>query len=134
MSNPPTDPFNRVEIGTPSQNFKPSGPDGNIQSQPGIEFLSEGENRSLDSWPGQEQPANGVPSPHSLQMPLELEAEIDSDRAAEEALLMRYGLNALHLSPELNSTGQPGTLIVNGSKVLQVLFDQHHITDCRRSW
>lgn len=43
--------------------------------------------------------------------------DIDLDRAAEDALLQRYGLNAEHLSPQLETSGHPGTAAVNGVKV-----------------
>ncbi|KEF61150.1 CAMK/CAMKL protein kinase [Exophiala aquamarina CBS 119918] len=45
--------------------------------------------------------------------------DIDSDGAAEDALLQRYGLDAEHLSPRLESSGQPGT-----AAILGLLFDQ----------
>jgi hypothetical protein len=134
MSNSPSDPFHRQEFGTPSQKGKLPDTDGGTRIKSGIRFVPERENDALDSWPAQEQPANGAPNLDILQMPVDLEADIDSDRAAEDALLMRYGLDALHLSPLLDSTGQPGTSNVNGSKVLWFLFGQHQITDCRRLW
>lgn len=133
MSNSPSDPFHWQEFGTASQKGKLPDTDGNIRVQSGIELVPGRENNAVDSWRAQERLATGAPSLDNHQMQLELEAEIDSEKAAEDALLMRYGLDVLHLSPLLDSTGQPGTSTVNGSKVLSNLFVGHQITDRRRS-
>jgi len=62
--------------------------------------------------------------------------DIDSDRAAERALLHRYGLDAEHSLPHLGTFGHPGTAAVNGVKV-RCDFDLsliHHESHYGRCW